>query len=179
MDLYDVKARGLHSLLNAREIGQLFRAGRFGRRQPCNPRGEATWRTIDELFPLLRYEAEAPPLRFDKPRRSRKRGPFISACALILALLGTAIFQCWLQSARQLPGNPTSGNSLRPRSQFSPNLPNRPPSPPSIDLRNRSANAPSLPIKRKPSSQESVKAGMFASPVNQEIRKARTEEISR
>jgi hypothetical protein len=99
MDLYDVKARGFHSPLNYREIGRLFRAGIFDGRQPCKPRGEATWRTIDELFPLLKYEAAAPPLRFDEPVQPQKRGPFISACVLVLALLGTAVFHYWLQSA--------------------------------------------------------------------------------
>ena len=99
MDLYDVKARGFHSPLNYREILQLYRGGQIGGRLPCKPRGEATWRTIDEVFPLLKYEAAAPPLRFEESGRSRKSGPFISACALILGLLGTTIFHYWIQSA--------------------------------------------------------------------------------
>ena len=99
MELYDVKARGFYSPLNAGEIAQLFRAGHFDRRLPCKPREESTWRTIDELFPLLKYGAAGPPLRFDAARRARKRGPFTSSCALILALLGITMFHIWVQRA--------------------------------------------------------------------------------
>jgi hypothetical protein len=103
MDLYDVKGRGFASPLNSREISQLVRGGQFGLRLPCKPRDEATWRTIDELFPLLKYEAAARPLHFRDAGRSRKTGPVISACALIVALLGMTIFHLWIQSA------PTAG----------------------------------------------------------------------
>jgi hypothetical protein len=137
MDLYDVKARGFHSPLNYREIGRLFRAGIFDGRQPCKPRGEATWRTIDELFPLLKYEAAAPPLRFDEPVQPWKRGSFISACALVLALLGTAVFHSWLQSApkvaresdkRNQPqtAEPVVAQLAQPTSIATPNRPARP-----------------------------------------------------
>lgn len=69
-----MKARGFHSALNSREIDRLFRAGVLGGRQPCKPKGEARWRTIDELFPLLKYEADAGPLRFDLPGQSARSG---------------------------------------------------------------------------------------------------------
>lgn len=92
MDLYDVKARGLHSPLNSREIGRLFRSGDLDGRQVCKPRGEAQWRTVDELFPLLKYEAAAPPLRFNPPGQPRSKLPLISVCALLLALFGTVMF---------------------------------------------------------------------------------------
>lgn len=57
MDLYDVKARGLRSPLNSREISHLLRAGYLHRRMPCKPKGETRWLTIGELFPLLEYGA--------------------------------------------------------------------------------------------------------------------------
>ena len=137
MDLYDVKARGFHSPLNYREIGRLFRAGIFNGRQLCKPRGEATWRTIDQLFPLLKYEAAAPPLRFDDPVQPRKRWPFISACALALALFGTAVFHYWVQSApkvarqsdkRNQPQTeePVVSQLAQPASIATPNRPARP-----------------------------------------------------
>jgi len=98
MDLYDIKARGLHSPLNSREIGRLFRSGHLDGRQPCKPRGEAQWRTIDELFPILKYEAAAPPLRFHPPGQPRSRLPLICACALLLVLSGIALFHFKFQT---------------------------------------------------------------------------------
>jgi hypothetical protein len=103
MDLYDVKAQGFPHPLNYREIDRLFRAGIFDGRQLCKPKGETKWRTIDELFPVLKYEVAAPPLRFGNPARSHKRLPSTSACALIVALLGTAVFHYWIENA------PTTG----------------------------------------------------------------------
>lgn len=93
MDLYDVKARAFHSPLNAREIGQLFRTGQLGGQQPCKPKGEAKWRTVDELFPLLKHEATAGPLRFKKPARSNK--PILVAWALIGLVLCGILYFIW------------------------------------------------------------------------------------
>jgi hypothetical protein len=92
MDLYDLKMRGFHSPLNSREIGRLFRSGQLHGKEACKPKGEAQWRTVDELFPILKYEAAAPPLRFNQPAQTRSRVPLITACALLLALFGTAMF---------------------------------------------------------------------------------------
>lgn len=106
VDLYEVKGRGFASALNSREISQLFRAGQIGPGLPCKPRGEARWRTIDELFPLLKYGAVARPLRFGDAGRSGNRGPLISAGAVIVALLGTMIFRIWIQSAATVARRP-------------------------------------------------------------------------
>ncbi|MGH8094959.1 MAG: hypothetical protein ACREIF_16050 [Chthoniobacterales bacterium] len=99
MDLYDVKAPAFHCPLNCREIDRLYRAGVLGGRQACKPKGEARWQTIDELFPLLKYEADAPPLRFEDPAKSQRRRRLVSICALLLALLGAVILHSWVQSA--------------------------------------------------------------------------------
>ena len=110
MDLYDVKARGFHSPLNAREISRLYRFGQLDGRQPCKPKGEAKWRTVDELFPLLRYEADAPPLRFDDPGSfQRPRKALLPLCASLVALAGTAAFHL---SKPDSPG--VTGQSGRP-----------------------------------------------------------------
>lgn len=71
MELYDVKTRGLHSPLNSREISVLFRTGRFDTQTKCKPVGEGQWRTIDELFPLLKYESG----RVYEMRKISGRGP--------------------------------------------------------------------------------------------------------
>lgn len=38
------------------QIGELFRAGRLGRGHRCKPVSQKEWRTVDELFPLLKYQ---------------------------------------------------------------------------------------------------------------------------
>ena len=56
MNLYNVLAAGHHTPLTKTQIAGLFHAGLFDYDQPCKQVEEKEWRTIDELFPLLRYE---------------------------------------------------------------------------------------------------------------------------
>ncbi len=94
MDLYDVIGRGLPSPLNSREISQLVRTGRIDLRTVCKPTGEARWRTIDELFPLLKYQGQAFSLTFDEEKRQRP-GRFFAPLALVLVILGTLALFWW------------------------------------------------------------------------------------
>jgi hypothetical protein len=55
--LYDVLADGYHTPLTETQIAKLFQAGRIGRNQPCKQIEKKQWRTIDELFPLLKYDS--------------------------------------------------------------------------------------------------------------------------
>src|SRR5205085_11309451 len=55
--LYEVLAPGYHSPLTKIQIAELFRAGRLRREYPCKPISQKEWRTIDELFPLLKYRS--------------------------------------------------------------------------------------------------------------------------
>jgi hypothetical protein len=55
--LYDVLADGYHTPLTETQIAELFQAGRIGRNQPCKQVERKQWRTIDELFPLLKYDS--------------------------------------------------------------------------------------------------------------------------
>jgi hypothetical protein len=55
--LYDLMAEGYHTPLSAPQIADLFRAGRLLRNDPCKEIGKTAWRTIDELFPLLKYDS--------------------------------------------------------------------------------------------------------------------------
>jgi hypothetical protein len=55
--LYDVLADGYHTPLTATQITKLFQAGRLGRNHPCKQVEKKKWRTIDELFPLLKYDS--------------------------------------------------------------------------------------------------------------------------
>jgi hypothetical protein len=53
---YNVLADRHRAPLTKTQIGDLFHAGLLGLNQACKQVEEEGWRTIDELFPLLRYE---------------------------------------------------------------------------------------------------------------------------
>jgi hypothetical protein len=55
--LYEVLAPGYHSPLTKTQIAELFRAGRLGRTHPCKQISRKEWRTVDELFPLLKHQS--------------------------------------------------------------------------------------------------------------------------
>ena len=111
MDLYDVRGRGFHSPLNAREISRLYRFGQLDGRHPCKPKGEAKWHSVDELFPLLRYEAAAPPLRFDEPQAlQHHRKAILSVCVILVALAGMAGFHLWKPDGLRASGQSDGPN---------------------------------------------------------------------
>lgn len=56
MNFYDVLAEGYHTPLTKTQIADLFHAGRLARDYPCKEVERNEWRTIDELFPLLKYD---------------------------------------------------------------------------------------------------------------------------
>ena len=56
VDLYNILADGYPNPLTKAQIAGRFHAGLFGTNQLCKQLDENEWRTIDELFPLLRYE---------------------------------------------------------------------------------------------------------------------------
>jgi hypothetical protein len=60
MNFYEVLADGYHSPLTKTQISELFQAGRLGRHHPCKQVATKEWRTIDELFPLLKYQSSSP-----------------------------------------------------------------------------------------------------------------------
>lgn len=56
MEFYDVAEEGFHTPLTKTQISELFHAGRLSRNHPCKLAAKKEWRTIDELFPLLKYD---------------------------------------------------------------------------------------------------------------------------
>lgn len=58
--LYEVLSNGYHTPLTKNQIGELFHAGRLTRSHRCKPTTAKEWRTIDELFPLLKYQSSWP-----------------------------------------------------------------------------------------------------------------------
>lgn len=54
MQFYDVLAGGHPTALTGTQIASLFQAGQLARHDPCKEAEQAEWRTIAELFPLLK-----------------------------------------------------------------------------------------------------------------------------
>ena len=57
MQLFEILQDGFHTPLTEAQISELFQAGRLNRHTRCKPAKQGQWRTIDELFPLLKYHA--------------------------------------------------------------------------------------------------------------------------
>lgn len=54
MQFYDVVAGGHRTALTSAQIAGLFQAGQLTRKDPCKEAEQAQWRTIGEVFPLLK-----------------------------------------------------------------------------------------------------------------------------
>jgi hypothetical protein len=55
--LYDLLVDGYHTPRSAEDIANLFRAGRLRKEDRCRVTGTEHWKTVDELFPLLKYDS--------------------------------------------------------------------------------------------------------------------------
>jgi hypothetical protein len=55
--LYDLLVDGYHTPRSAEDIAELYRAGRLRKSDRCRVSGAKDWRTLDELFPLLKYDS--------------------------------------------------------------------------------------------------------------------------
>jgi hypothetical protein len=85
--LYDIFAEGCHTPRTREQIAELFHAGRLKRNDPCKLAVKSTWQTVDELFPLLKYDSAGQEI--GPPRESRARLdliPIVAACAAVIAL---------------------------------------------------------------------------------------------
>lgn len=58
---YELLVEGYHTPLSADAIADLYRAGRLRKSDPCRDAGSQNWRTVDELFPLLKYDSSRAP----------------------------------------------------------------------------------------------------------------------
>lgn len=55
VNLYDIVLDGCRTSLTTERISELFHGGRVTRDAPCKSSRSLTWRTVDEVFPLLKY----------------------------------------------------------------------------------------------------------------------------
>lgn len=90
MTLYDLGGQGYHSPLTSEQIAELFHAGRVDRHHPCKPTAKSEWRTIDELFPLLKYDSTSYLYRIDDSRRFPVS--ILLAGAILILIVATISF---------------------------------------------------------------------------------------
>lgn len=131
MDLFDVKAPGYASPMNRGEISHLFRAGHIEGRIPCKPAGEATWRTVGELFPGISPRDQKSPKRKSRAQREKINASALSF--LILGLLSASLFDYWVHSGPMMARatNHQIDAGLPPRMALTARSPaTRPPLPP-------------------------------------------------
>ena len=123
MQLYEIVEASRPAPLTAAKIGFLFHAGRLSRNSPCRLSGQPQWRTVDELFPLLKYDSSgqwiSPADEPGEPPRSTRYGMITALIGLVFAAAVIALY-----FASDNP--PTS--SLSPRKESAVRLmPSQPP----------------------------------------------------
>lgn len=105
MTLYDVLADGYHTPLTETQIAKLFQAGRLGRNQPCKQVEKKDWRTIDELFPLLKYDSSGQ--FFSQSTQPHSSRTLDRALAVVVAVFviaaGSLAFYFYLRSETRGP----------------------------------------------------------------------------
>jgi hypothetical protein len=128
-------AEGYHTPLTATQIADLFRAGRLVRGDPCKETGKTAWRTIDELFPLLKHDSpdgsssgrtesanvyHSIRSEADVTRRTILIGTLVALFVLCVFLVGPGYFgtsdksqtaSVTMRMQTQLPGDPDSERS--------------------------------------------------------------------
>ena len=92
MELFDVKAPGIRSPLNSREISHLVRTGYLPPDTACKPKGVTGWGTIDELFPSLRWRMDGYILPPDKSQPAAHRTSRLFVSILAVAVTAIAAF---------------------------------------------------------------------------------------
>jgi hypothetical protein len=100
MQLFEILQDGFHTPLTQTQISELFYAGRVSRQTRCKPAKQRDWRTIDELFPLLKYHT---PLQFSyQPAESNNeawhRRSIVVAICLVAAAATTLMVHLLSQS---------------------------------------------------------------------------------
>jgi hypothetical protein len=92
VNFYEVLADGYHSPLTKTQITALFQAGRLRRNHPCKLINQKNWRTIDELFPLLKYQSAGAASYYSPETDARSSTAHILIIALLIAVFVTGVW---------------------------------------------------------------------------------------
>lgn len=91
MKLYEVFADGYHTPLTSEQIADLFHAGRLHRDHRCKLLHNERWRTIDELFPLLKYDSTCS-LPSSNPDKQRNETALLWTAVSVAVALTVLVF---------------------------------------------------------------------------------------
>jgi hypothetical protein len=86
VQIYDVMAGGHRTALTRSQIAGLFQAGQLACTDPCKEAERAEWRTIDELFPLLKHGITARSL-YQPTELHNPRGRTVALVSVISILV--------------------------------------------------------------------------------------------
>lgn len=103
MILYDLLAEGFHTPLTREEIADLHQAGRITRDTPCKLAVKLEWRTVDELFPLLKHNSAPDDALLEYLEGPRQNRSFVGVGLIAVFLLVAAAAFGW---ARYLDPDP-------------------------------------------------------------------------
>jgi len=112
VQLFEILQDGFHTPLTEAQVAELFRAGRLNRHTPCKPANQGQWRTIDELFPLLKYHVA---WQFASPETSdefRFRRAIVVGTGLAVAAAATLLVYFYAQSQSSAGRRITAIDSL-------------------------------------------------------------------
>jgi hypothetical protein len=98
--LYDLGVKGYHTPLTREQIAELFYVGRVDRHHPCKLTSKSEWRTVDELFPLLKHDSPSHLYRVDDSRRLPV-SMFLTGVSLILIV--AAVSFLYVSSRQEQP----------------------------------------------------------------------------
>ena len=110
MILYNLDVKGYHTPLTREQIAELFQAGRVDRHHLCKPTAKSEWRTIDELFPLLKYDSES---RYTSSVDDSRRLPvwtLLAGASLILVVAAVSFLyvSSWQEKAHLIRAKESS-----------------------------------------------------------------------
>jgi hypothetical protein len=125
--LFEILQDGFHTPLSETQIAELFRAGRLGRNTPCKAVSKKDWRTIDELFPLLKYHAQwqfgSEPAETSRESRLRRR--IVAGIGLATAA-ATALAMYYYLAGQNPPDRQVAAIDYIPLSDSPPPRPRHP-----------------------------------------------------
>jgi hypothetical protein len=90
VQFYDVVASGHRTALTRPQIAGLFQAGQLACNDPCKEAEQAEWRTIDELFPLLKNGTTARSLYQPTELHSPRARTVALAAAISILVISAA-----------------------------------------------------------------------------------------
>jgi len=100
VNFYEVLADGYHSPLTKTQIAELFCAGHLRRDHHCKQVTRKEWQTIDELFPLLKYQSAGPaPYCSPEPDTPAARNWILVFASLAAVVGAVAIWYYFISDA--------------------------------------------------------------------------------